>query len=86
MAAFQSIEVFEWTYQRVALQHMLVLLAEHGVPKERLINYCLTIAEMARTADTTPEVRAHADKVALQYEDMANTLLGGGLLSRDPKN
>lgn len=81
--SFQSIEAFEWTYQRVAMQHMLVLLAEHGVPKERLAKYCLDIAEMMRTVEASPAVRVYADKVARQYEDMANSMFGGGLLPRD---
>ena len=78
----RSDEAFERAYQRVALQHMLVMLAEFGIPPERLARYCLDIAEMMRSAPASDEVRRHADLVARQYEDMANMMLGGGLLAR----
>lgn len=78
-------EGLERAMQKVELHRLLVLLVNEGVlGQQPAAGYFAELAEFTRTLDLPPALRPYADQKATHYEDVANLMLGGGLLPRDP--
>lgn len=78
-------EGLETTVSRAAWQRMLVLMVDHGVPKEAAASLCIGMADMVRSLQVAPDLDRLADVTALHFEDMANMMLGAGPLPREPR-
>lgn len=76
-------EGFDTAISRASYQRLLVLLVKHGVPQEAAAELCLGMAELTRALEVAPGFKSYADQTAIQFEEMANMMFGGGLLPRD---
>lgn len=65
---------------------LLILLVENGIKKEEAAKVCLDLAEVARFLKVTSRLQPYMDLTALQYENIANQILGGDRLPRDPSD
>jgi hypothetical protein len=85
MSGIETPQGLELVMRRVELQHLLVMLVEHGLPQPTAAKYFTDLADFSRSMSVPAHLRAHTDDLATHYEDMASAMLGGDLLSRDPK-
>lgn len=86
MAAAQSIAGIDAILRGAELQHLLVIMIQHGLPKETAAKYAVDLSEFARGIEIGPNssLSHYIDARARQYEDIASSLLGGQFLPRDP--
>jgi len=84
MDLIRTREGFDAALRRAEFQHLLALMVEHGLPVEAAAKTCVDLAELAHSVEVAPQLQPYVDVVARQYEDIANSMLGGSLLPRDP--
>lgn len=77
-------EAIECGMAKEQFLRLLVLLVEHGIKKEAAAKVCLDLAEVARVLKVTPQLQPYIDLTALQYENIANQILSGEPLPKDP--
>ncbi|HEV2505158.1 MAG TPA: hypothetical protein VGV39_18930 [Mesorhizobium sp.] len=76
-------EGIERAIQRVEISRLVELLVTAGaVSQTAAIEFFSGLADTARDAAVTPDLRRYADQKAVHYEEMAKLMSGGTLLPR----